>query len=129
MEFSYFYGERNCFVTKSCPTLVTPWAVACQRQEYWSELPFPSPGDLPDPGIEHVSTSLADGFLPLNHQESWEEGDLNAIWFSIRCFLFKILFASGFPFRHPLLHCVILEAYLFQGSPWLLNCLCWNRIS
>ena len=25
------------------------------RQEYWSELPFPSPGDLPDPGFESVS--------------------------------------------------------------------------
>ena len=39
---------------------VTPWAVAHQaplstefsRQEYWSEVPFPAPGDLPDPGIE-----------------------------------------------------------------------------
>ena len=38
----------------------TPWTIACQappsmgfsRQEYWSGLPFPSPGDLPDPGIE-----------------------------------------------------------------------------
>ena len=41
----------------------TPWSVARQaplsmgfsRQEYWSELPFPSPGDLPDPGIELTS--------------------------------------------------------------------------
>ena len=39
---------------------VTPWTVAYQaplsmgfsRQEYWSGLPFPSPGDLPDPGVE-----------------------------------------------------------------------------
>ena len=39
---------------------VTPWTVAYQvppsvgftKQEYWSELPFPSPGDLPDPRIE-----------------------------------------------------------------------------
>ena len=39
---------------------VTPWTVAYQapppmgfsRQEYWSGLPFPSPGDLPNPGIE-----------------------------------------------------------------------------
>ena len=38
----------------------TPWTVACQaslsmefsRQEYWSGLPFPSPGDLPGPGVE-----------------------------------------------------------------------------
>ena len=28
------------------------------RQEYWNELPFPSPGDLPDPGIEHQSPAL-----------------------------------------------------------------------
>ena len=42
---------------------VTPWTVAPQaplsmgfpRQEYWSRLPFPSPGDLPDPGIELTS--------------------------------------------------------------------------
>ena len=47
-------------VTKSCPTLATPWTGACRaplpmgfsRQEYQSGLPFPSPGDLPDPGIE-----------------------------------------------------------------------------
>ena len=44
----------------------TPWTVACQaplsmgfsRQEYWSGLPFPSPGDLPDPGIEPGSPAL-----------------------------------------------------------------------
>ena len=44
----------------------TPWTVAYQappsvgfsRQEYWSELPFPSPGDLPNPGIEHGSPAL-----------------------------------------------------------------------
>ena len=42
------------------------WTVAHQapllmgifRQEYWSELPFPYPGDLPDPGIEPVSPAL-----------------------------------------------------------------------
>ena len=51
---------------------VTPWTVAYQapqsmefsRQEDWSELPFPSPGDLPDPGIELWSpTLLADALL------------------------------------------------------------------
>ena len=44
----------------------TPWAAAYQaspsigfsRQEYWSGLPFPSPGDLPDPGIEPGSPAL-----------------------------------------------------------------------
>ena len=48
------------------------WTLACQaplsmkfsRQEYWSELPFPSPGDLPDPGIEPRAPSLqADSLL------------------------------------------------------------------
>ena len=47
------------------------WTVACQaplsmgfpRQEYWSGLPFPSPGDLPDPGIEPTSPTLASEFL------------------------------------------------------------------
>ena len=33
------------------------------RQEYWSGLPFPSPGDLPRPGIESVSAALAGGFF------------------------------------------------------------------
>ena len=47
-------------------TLATPWTVACQaplsmgfsRQEHWSGLPFPSPGDLPDPGIKPMSLCL-----------------------------------------------------------------------
>ena len=52
-------------------SFATPWTVACQaplsmefpRQEYWSGLPFPSPGDLPDPGIEPVSLALAGIFF------------------------------------------------------------------
>jgi len=51
---------------------VTPWTVAHQaplsmefsRQEYWSELIFPSPGDFPDPGIEPESTPLQADSLP-----------------------------------------------------------------
>ena len=51
--------------------LATPWTVACQaplsmgfpRQEYWSRLPFPPPGDLPHPGIKPVSPALAGGFF------------------------------------------------------------------
>ena len=60
---------------------VTLWTVACQaalsmglsRQEYWSRLPFPTPGDLPDPGIEPtslVSSALAGGFF--YHCATWE---------------------------------------------------------
>ena len=51
---------------------MTPWTVAHQvplsmgfpRQEYWSGLPFPSPGDLPDPGIEPGSSALQADSLP-----------------------------------------------------------------
>ena len=51
---------------QSCPTLVTPWTLVSQaplskgfsKQEYWSGLPFPSPGDLPNPGIKPGSPAL-----------------------------------------------------------------------
>ena len=54
------------------PDFVTPWTVAYQappstgfsRQECWSGLPFASPGDLPDPGIEPRSPSLQADALP-----------------------------------------------------------------
>ena len=50
---------------------VTPWTVVYKvplsmefsRQEYWSGLPYPSPGDLPDPGIEPGSPALGGGFF------------------------------------------------------------------
>ena len=53
----------------------TPWTVAHQaplsvgisRQEYWSGLPFPSPGNLPNPGIEPVSPALQADSLLLRH--------------------------------------------------------------
>ena len=63
-----------CVDVLSCVQLfVTLWTVAHQpplfmefsRQEYWSGLPFPSPGDLPDPGIKPtslLSPALASGF-------------------------------------------------------------------
>ena len=52
--------------------LVTPWTVAYQshlsmgfsRQEYWSGLSFPSPGDLPNPGMEPRSPALRANALP-----------------------------------------------------------------
>ena len=40
------------------------------RQEYWSELPFPSPGNLPNPGIKPKSPELQADSLPSDHQES-----------------------------------------------------------
>ena len=40
------------------------------KQEYWRGLPFPSPGDLPDPGIEPASLAWQADSLPLSHQGS-----------------------------------------------------------
>ena len=59
-------GGGGGLVAKSCLTLVISKAVAHQaplsmgfpRQEYWSELPFPSPGDFPDPGIKPASSAF-----------------------------------------------------------------------
>ena len=62
---SRFYAFSG-LVTKSCKTRATPWTVACQaplsmgfsRKEYWSGLPFPSSGYLPDSEIEPESPAL-----------------------------------------------------------------------
>ena len=59
------------------PCLATPWTITCQaplsmefsRQEYWCGLSFPSPGDLPDPGIEPESPALQADSLPTEPQE------------------------------------------------------------
>ena len=64
-------GGAGGLVAKLCLTLATPWTVDRQaplsisfpRQEYWSGLPFPSPGDLSDPGIEPGSPALQVGSL------------------------------------------------------------------
>ena len=61
--------KGSCVYVLSCIVMsdsVTPWTIACQallsmgfsRQEYWRGLPFPSPGDLPQPGIEPQSSAL-----------------------------------------------------------------------
>ena len=66
-------GERKVVQSLSCVQLfVTPWTIAYKgppsmefsRQEYWSGLPFPSPGDLPNPGIEPRSPALQAVALP-----------------------------------------------------------------
>ena len=66
--------ESESEVPQSCPTLCDSMycslpgspSMGFSRQEYWSGLPFPSPGDLPNPGIEaksFVSPALAGGFF------------------------------------------------------------------
>ena len=78
---------------KSFPTLCDPmdcvaWPGSSvhggfSRQEYWSGLPFPSPGDLPDSGIELASLlhllHLQAGSLPLHHLRSLLTGEMLSI--------------------------------------------------
>ena len=68
----------KCSVLSHVQLFATPWTTACQaplsmgffRQKYWIGLPFPSPGDLPNPGIEPRSPALQADSLPLSHQGS-----------------------------------------------------------
>ena len=61
---------------------MAPWTVAHQaplstgfsRQEYWSGLPFPSPGDIPDPGIKPRSPALQEDSLPSEPAEEHHAG-------------------------------------------------------
>ena len=64
---------------QSCPTLCDPidcslpgssLSMGFSRQDYWSGLPFPSPGDLTDPGTESMSSALAGGFFTVD--PPWE---------------------------------------------------------
>ena len=75
--YVYMVGWLVGLVSKSCLVpLATPWTVARQaprslgfsRQEYWSGLPFPSPGDLPDSGIKPGSPALQADSLPTELQ-------------------------------------------------------------
>ena len=68
MVSAYHAGAHSL----SCVRLFeTPWTIAGQAhlsigfwgQEYWSALPFPPPGDLPDPGVKPDSPALAGSFF------------------------------------------------------------------
>ena len=66
-------GCGGDLVAKLCLTLATSWtetrqvplSIGFSRQEYWSGLPFPFPGDLPDPGIKPGSPALRADSLPI----------------------------------------------------------------
>ena len=102
----------------------TPWTVALQaplfvgfsRQEYWSGLLFPPPGDLSNPGIEPESLTSQVDSLPLSHQGSpkycirdrqWKHSSTEAPgcpapgcpWYGLSCFLWSLLYMCRFP-RH-----------------------------
>ena len=99
----------------SCVRLfVTPWTIQSMefsRPEYWSGLPFPSPGDLPNPGIEPRSPTMQADSLPAEPQEKPKNTGMGGLsllqWF--------------FPtqeWNQGLLHCRwILYQLSYQGSP------------
>ena len=64
----FIIHEQCVLVAQLCLTICTVASQALlstefSRQEYWSGLPFPSPGDLPKPGIKHRSPALVGGFF------------------------------------------------------------------
>ena len=58
------FSRVRLFATQQVGARQTPPSMGFSRQEYWSGLPFPSPGDLPDPGIELGSPALRADTLP-----------------------------------------------------------------
>ena len=71
LKTRFFLESVSHSVVSRVQLFVTLWIVTCQaplskgfsRQEYWSELPFPFPGNLPDPGIKPKSPALQEGSL------------------------------------------------------------------
>ena len=67
-----------------------PLSMGFLRQEYWSGLPFPSPGDLPDLGNEPVSPTLAGGFFFCVC-----ERERSAFYYRIPCSVFTVSMMKG----------------------------------
>ena len=97
----------------------TPWTVACQSplsmefssQEYWSGLPCPSPGDLPNPGIEPRSPALQADSLPSELSAKPKNTGLGTLSLLQGIFLTQ-------ESNQGLLHCrQILYQLICQGSP------------
>ena len=84
--------HSRCVCALSCVKLfATPWMAAHQPplslefswQEYWSGLPFSTPGDLPDLGIEHMSLALANEFfttVPPENSTPWSPRSPQCSW-------------------------------------------------
>ena len=72
LNIYYIYGPQPLSRVRM---FLTPWTVAHQaplsvrfsRQEYWSGLPFPTPGDHPNPGIKSSASALQEDSLPVSH--------------------------------------------------------------
>ena len=65
------FFKLKCKLLSHVQLFATPWTIQSMeffRPEYWSELPFPSPGDLPNPGSEPRSPTLQADYLPAEPQ-------------------------------------------------------------
>ena len=101
----------SCLVTKSC-SFATRQAVACQaplsvgfpRQEYWSRLPFPSPGDLPNPGIKPKSPAPLLHWQAVSLPRSHEGSPQNEMYKVLKklCVRLKIFCNITITFYHDL---------------------------
>ena len=91
---------NGSLITKSCLTLATPWTVAHQaslsirfsRQEYWSGLPFPSPGDLPNPGLLYCRQIL---YQLSYHRVGMVGDDKSCNYHHLESATFKLLSIAG----------------------------------
>ena len=103
-------------------SFATPWTAAHQatlfmgffRQEYWSGLLSPSPGDLPDPGVQSASLALQVDSLSLNHQGSLEMSmKLNEVKVTQSC----LILCNSIDYTvHGILQARILEWVAFPFS-------------
>ena len=71
------------FATSWTVAYQVPPSVGFSRQEYWSGLPFPSPGDLPNPGIEPGFPALQADALPSEPPGKTQEDDRKGYFFSL----------------------------------------------
>ena len=80
---------QSCLILLRPHGLYVPLSMAFSTQEYWSRLPFPSPGDLPDLGIEPRSPALQADSLPAQYFKSngsnFSSGSLNAMRQGLNC--------------------------------------------
>ena len=86
-----------------------PLSMKFPRHEYWNGLPFPSPGDLPDPGIEHRSPALQAGSVLSEHQG---KPRYSIIWFQVK---YKYAHSSKVEFYDLI---VVLTSFLFYQNFW-----------
>ena len=84
----------NSFMTPWTVTQKAPLSMGFSRQEYSSESPFPSPGDLPDPGIKTSSPALVGGFFTTEPPREPSRLITSSLFF------FKIVLAFCFDFPY-----------------------------